>query len=236
MSKEIAPSAAKALELQKQNMAERLQGLSTGDAINRIRLDNRHFVMPDETRIKGELPVVILDWAYSNTYYSKPWTPGADTFPDCFAVGQTQANMVPSQNSPNIQNDGNPCATCPHNQFGSAPNGKGKACQNRVQLAVMLFTDDGGPEDGFHIVSISPTGLKAWGKYVTALSQRGLAPAQVVTVLQFNESVTWDSLLFTADKDLTKEYHDDGYFEEYVEHLGRATEIVLSEPKPPEDE
>jgi hypothetical protein len=218
-------------------MGERLQGLSTGDSIQRIRVDNRTFIFPDGQKVPRELTVVVLDWAYNYQYYSKPFVEGQKSFPDCFAVGQTQRDMVPSQNSPNIQNDGNPCATCWANQFETAPNGgKGKACQNRITLACMLYDEESGPEDGIFLISISPTGLKHWGKYNAKLQEHNLVPAQVVTAITFDESNRYDCLMFSADRELSAEYVDEEYIDEYVEHIDEANRIVLSEPKPPAED
>jgi len=236
MSKAMSNTVQQALASQRQNMSERLAGLSTGDSFQRIRQDNKTFIMPDGSKIPRELPVVILDWAYNYQYYSKPYVPGEKAFPDCIAVGQTQRDMQPSQNSPNIQNDGNPCATCWANKFGSAKTGKGKACQNRISLACMLYDDEHGPEDGIFIVSVSPTALKHWGKYNSQLAEKNLVPAQVVTVIGFDDASKYDTLVFSADRTATKEYHDEEYIDEYVEHMSDATRLVLSEPTPPSDD
>lgn len=234
MSKALSTSVQQKLAKQQGNMAERLSGLSTGEGVQRIRVKNRTFILPDDRKIPKELTVVVLDWAYSYQYYDKPYVEGETSFPACFAVGQTQRDMQPSQNSPNIQNNGEPCVTCPHNQFGS--RGNGKACQNRIQLACMLYDDESGPEDGLFIISISPTGLKYWGKYNAALQERNMVPAQVVTLITFDENSSYDSLRFSADQAMTKEYLGEEYIDEYVEHMDEATRIVLSEPKPPAEE
>jgi hypothetical protein len=234
MSKAMSTTTQQALAAQRENMGERLAGLSTGESIQRIRQKNRTFLMPDGSKIPKELTVVVLDWAYNYQYYSKPYVEGEATFPDCIAVGQTQREMVPSENSPNIQNNGNPCATCPHNQFGS--RGNGKACQNRISLGCMLYDDEHGPEDGLFIISVSPTALKNWGKYNAQLAEKGLVPAQVVTVVGFDPNAAYDTLTFAADRTLTKEYHDEEYIDEYVEYIDKATQMVLSEPKPPAED
>lgn len=233
MSKAMSTTAEKALARQRESMSERLAGLD-GKSVQRIRTKNKTFILPpDDEKVPRELTVVVLDWAYNYQYFTKPWTPDGDNEPPvCFAIGQTQRDMVPSQNSPDIQNDGNPCATCWANQFESASTGRGKACQNRIALACMLYSDEYGPEDGIFIISVSPTALKNWGKYSKALNERGYAPAQVVTAVSFDPNQAYDCLTFSADKALTKEYHDEGYFDEYVQHLEEATSIVLSEPKP----
>lgn len=235
MGKAISTSVKKQLEAQKQAMQERLAGLGEGSSFERITAKNNMFVLPDERKFISEMPVVVLDWAYHFNYYSKPYVEGESSFPDCFAVGQTMSDMRPSQNSPNIQNDGNPCATCWANQFESAPNGKAKACQNRIALAVRPYEED-GHENNIMILSVSPSALKNWGRYNRMLTEKGLVPGQVVTMVTFDTSVSYTKLDFSADRKLTSQYHKNEEIELYLQDVAEATKILLTEPKPPEDE
>ena len=233
MGKQVATSAAKNIAAQRESMEDRLRGLGGGSGVSTIRLKNRHFVFPDEELVPNELEVIVLDWALFNSYYKSEFVQGQTAFPDCFAVGQRAVDMVPSKNSPEIQNDGDPCATCWANQFGSG-KGNGKACQNRINLAVLLY--DEGSEGDLYKISVSPTGIKGWKEYVGKLASKGRAPADVVTLLSFDKKVAYDKLVFAASLEATKdpEFKEDS--EACFERIPEATEYLLSEPSPPSDE
>lgn len=208
------------LAAKRENMASRLQGLGGGGGLQGIRLAARHFVFPDDTKVRDNLEIVVLDWALSYNYYDKPYVKGERQFPACFAVGQAVPTMKPSNNSPSKQNS--ECATCPQNQFGSGV-GNAKACQNRINLAVQVF--EHGPESPLYRISISPTGIKNWRNFAAALDERNVLPVQVVTRLGFDDSVTYDRLTFAATKKTTD-------LDAFVANMERATQLLLVEPSP----
>lgn len=79
--------------------------------------------------------------------------------------------------------DGNPsgeCIDCPMNEFGSSDrgSGEGKACKEQMQLYV-LQRDAVLPIQ----VSLPPTSLKPWKKYMTRLAAKGKSYMTVVTRL-----------------------------------------------------
>ena len=224
MGTELATSTAEALAARRESMVDRLAGLGGGGGLQSIRLATRHFIFPDETKVRDNLEVVVLDWALSYNYYDKPYVRGETSFPACFAVGQSAGQMRPSDNSPDKQND--ICATCPQNQFGSG-TGNAKACQNRISLAVQVV--EHGPESPVYRVSVSPTGIKSWKNFASALAERNVLPIQVVTRLGFDDSVTYDRLTFAAVRKTPD-------LDEYVANMNRATEMLLVEPKPRSDD
>lgn len=226
MSTELTATQQK-LAARRENMASRLEGLGGGAGLAPIRLSNRSFVLPpDDTIVKNTLEVIVLDWALNYTYYDKPYVKGETSFPVCFAVGQSVNNMAPSDNSSDKQND--ICATCPQNQFGSGA-GNAKACQNRINLAVQIA--DHGPESPMYRVSVSPTALKNWRQFASALDERGVLPVQVVTRLSFDQNAAYDRLTFAASRKTDKDE-----LQEYVNNMDRATELLLTEPKPPAED
>lgn len=96
------------------------------------------------------LCAIILDSVAINTYYEGKWEEGAKDTPKCYAYGFPPEEMKPHVESMKLHMDHfypqtlNPttgevgaCSTCPHNVFGSALTGKGKACQNRDRLALI---------------------------------------------------------------------------------------------------
>lgn len=83
------------------------------------------------------LDLVFVKWAghVTKTWYSGAYQAGADGPPDCFSLdGKTPDLASVKQQSSN-------CASCPHNAFGSATNGKGKACSDGQRTAVVLGAD-----------------------------------------------------------------------------------------------
>ena len=69
------------------------------------------------------------------------------------------------------------CKTCPRNVYGTAKNGRGKACKNMHRLYIMV---EGMPIP--LILSLPPTSLKGWQTYrLTTLATKRLKPSEVVT-------------------------------------------------------
>ena len=141
----------------------------TGD---RIRFNaNRAFITPDG--MEGEtLEVVIVNFVSSNLFYDGLFDRDNPQPPGCFAIGPEPSLLVPSPNSPNKQAE--TCSSCPNNQFGSAQNGKGKACKNTRLLALMPASalDNPKEEAPIWILSVPPTSLKAFDSYVHTLSAK----------------------------------------------------------------
>lgn len=171
----------------------------TGD---RIRFNaNRAFITPDG--MEGEtLEVVIVDFVSSNLFYDGPFDRDNPQPPGCFAIGPEPSLLVPSPNAPNRQAE--TCTSCPNNQFGSAPNGKGKACKNTRLLALMPVTALDSEEDApIWILSVPPTSLKAYDSYVHSLaSKHKTVPIGVVTEISLDPANTFASPRFRVVRPL----------------------------------
>jgi hypothetical protein len=172
----------------------------TGD---RIRFNaNRAFITPD--RAEGEtLEVVIVDFMSSNLFYDGPFDRDNPQPPTCFAIGPEPSMLVPSPNSPNKQAE--TCATCPNNQFGSAPNGKGKACKNTRLLALMPASVLDNPKEDapIWVLSVPPTSLKAFDSYVhTLFAKHNTVPTGVITQISLDQSNTYASPRFNVVRPL----------------------------------
>jgi len=87
----------------------------------------------------NELRTVILGWTYENQYYDQAYSPDTPQSPGCYAFGSAPDEMSPHGNAPRPQSDS--CSGCPMNEFGSADQGKGKACKNVVRLALIAEND-----------------------------------------------------------------------------------------------
>lgn len=229
MGTDISTDVQAQLKARQQRLAAKLEGLSEGGEPNAIKAQGQHFILPDgETKIPMPLKVVVLGFAYFNAYYKTKYVQGQASFPDCFAVGDHIPSMQPSQNSPDAQHEN--CLTCPHNQFGSAENGRGKACGNRMNLAVQL-PEFGGAEGPIYRISVSPTALTGWKQLVDKLSSRGVDPIQLVIEIGRDPNVDYMKYTFSAVSKV-----DPDELGAYLNNADEAERMIMSEPKPPSDE
>lgn len=80
------------------------------------------------------------------------------------------------------------CKDCPYNEYGTAKNGKGKACKNMHRLYILT---EGSPIP--IVLSLPPTSLKAFQNYrLSTLASKKLKPREVVT--EFSLSAETSSL------------------------------------------
>lgn len=171
-----------------------LAGAIDPPSSNRISTKGKVFTLPDGSSSSNPLGVVILDFVAFNSYYTAAWNPNVRAKPACWAIGKVIDEMAPSEHVPKPQHTD--CKTCPKGQFGSATNGgKGKACKNIRRLLVLPgdFTDKSEPMT----LDVSPTGLKAWNRYVDLLRKEyAVIPLQVVTTVQFDPNQSYPTLQF----------------------------------------
>lgn len=187
---------------------------------DKIKISEKQFTLPSGD-VLDYLDAVIVDFVYMNTYYEGAYDPSSIVPPNCFALNSISRELAPSPNSPDKQEATN-CASCWANEFGSA--GKGKACQNRI-LAALLPTD--AKEDTpFSILSISPTGIRGFSSYLTALARAGKMPYETITHVTCNPNVKYDVAIFDKGDDV-----EDVSFLGLIEsRLGEARERLLTEP------
>lgn len=79
--------------------------------------------------LPSPMPVVILDYGYERSYYSKPFQADVQAVPDCYSYD----GVGPHPEAKTPQSD--TCKGCRFDEFGSA--GKGKACKEGVRLVLM---------------------------------------------------------------------------------------------------
>jgi hypothetical protein len=163
---------------------------------------SKTFKLPSGLETPGPIDLVVVDFAYLNAYYTTAYDRNTITPPVCFAIHSSDKGMLPSDNSPERQCDS--CAACSQNLFGSA--GKGKACSNAVQLAVLPadFMDD--PEQPLMILKVSATGLRPFNGYVSSLATSlRTAPWGVMTTIGFDPKSEYASLRFGNPRALDPE-------------------------------
>jgi hypothetical protein len=158
-----------------------------------------------EPLLGNQVCAVIIDSVRENTYYADKYVPDHRAAPRCYAFGRSDDDMAPH---PGMQADmgyfspqHETCKGCPRNEWGSADQGKGKACQNRRRLALLpagyyvakpnsrdfdlhLFTDPEhfrGADMAF--LKLPVTSVREYGKYVQTLAAQRRPPFGVVTRL-----------------------------------------------------
>jgi hypothetical protein len=176
----------------------------TGD---RIRFNqNRSFITPDGH--EGEtIDVVIADFVSANLFYDRQYDRDNPAPPGCFA---------------------DTCSSCPNNQFGSAANGKGKACKNTRSIAVMpaAALDSPDQEAPIWILSVPPTSLKAFDGYVAQLSSKyKTVPVGVITRLTLDPQETYASPRFAVVRPL-----QGNEFATFMPRREEATTRLMTEP------
>lgn len=156
--------------------------------------------------------VIILDAVKENTFYTDDFSADAPAAPTCYAFGRGVEEMAPHESMQTDLNYFKPqsetCATCPHNEWGSADKGRGKACQNRRRLALIpagYYAGKRGSRDlDLHLfddpkhfqtadiafIKLPVMSVKDWAKYVTQLSAQVHRPPHGVITRLFLEPDT----------------------------------------------
>jgi len=190
MSQQLATlqkQIAKEIEKQKTNI------LPSG---GRINTKGKEFTLPDGEKVKNNtLTAVILDYRFNNTYYKAMWDGQSSNRPDCSATSESQDGLKPA---PEIENPIAPsCDGCPMNDWGSAANGRGgKACQNKVRLA--LVTPDADANAPIYTLDLTPTALKSFGAYMDSCNKNTVLPINLVTEITFDPSASFPTCRLKA--------------------------------------
>jgi hypothetical protein len=149
--------------------------------------ETRMFVREDDGTPLPYLDAVIVgvNPGISKLFYVGSYTEGSAAPPDCASADGVKPDPgVPQQQNPI-------CGTCRHNAWGSAVNGKGKACQDHKKIAVLLMPYltkklfDGQPMLTPVYLKVPPDSLKNWKSYGDTLQHRGAHWASVITRIGF---------------------------------------------------
>ena len=214
-------STAVAMPMSYEQELEKLRARLTAPSGDRIKIDNKTFKLPSGD-VLNELDAVIVDFVYTNKYYEGMYDKDNIVPPTCFAISADPQDLKPSPNSPEIQcEDG--CAGCAMNQWGS--DGKGKACKNRMLLA--LLPGDATLDTPLMLLDISPTAVKPFSAYASSVA-RGLQrpPYGVLTKITCNPAVKHDQAQF-SDPQLI----DDPEFIDMIRsRIPEARERLMVEP------
>lgn len=168
----------------------------------------------DEVLPGAQAALIVLDSISENTFYQGRYDAENPMPPICYALGRDGEEMFPHIES--MKKDQSyfmpqhivggqiaGCDGCPMNEWGSADQGRGKACQNRRRLAVIpagYYQPKRGSRDmDLHLFTepehfqraevaffkLSVTSVKNWANYVHQLaSVHRRPPHGVVTQLR----------------------------------------------------
>lgn len=187
-----------------------------GGTYVRINRDKTFGLPGDQTT--PTLTGVIVEFAALNQYYKGRFDPKNLQGPVCVASGQIIHKLVPFERSPEKQAES--CDACPMNQWGS--EGRGKACKNQRQLA--LVAPDAQGDGPIMLLKISPTGVKFFDNFVAESMNVTGALIKQVTEISFDPKVDYPSLRFKIA----------GINDNWQEAFGRramARELLLAEPE-----
>lgn len=151
-----------------------------GGNVPRFSVRGGMLSIDDQQVPNNQMGVVIADAALVNTYYTGKYDPDDPQPPTCFAIGREDGKLAPH---PSVvergQAQSESCRGCPMNAFGTAETGKGKACRNRVRLALIKageydaqgrFAPYDDPEhfdaSPFALLEVPPTSVGAYATFV----------------------------------------------------------------------
>lgn len=169
---------------------------------------------------------VIVDFVRVNSFYDEAFVEGEMTLPACMALSVDGEEMKPVDTSPRKQNE--QCDGCEQNAWGSADNGRGKACGEQFALA-LLALDKGETYATCSMarMTVPPTSRKNFSLYVKALEEKtGRPPAAFLTEFSFDDEFDHEVLLFEVAKPFKAA-------KELSEILGRedeAREMLMTPP------
>jgi hypothetical protein len=174
----------------------------------------------------NKLDCIIIASTHVNLFYAGKYDPDALASPICYAYGDKDSEMAPHESSAQPQAES--CSVCPHNQFGSADNKKGKACKNSRHLALIPASTK--PEDVATVeVAISKvpvTSVKAYSTYVHKIrTLYNRPPLGLITEI----SVTPDVKTQFKVNFVQKELVDTGIIGALIQKSGECMDLLRKE-------
>lgn len=125
----------------------------------------------NEEELGKSIEVSILGAMRENLYYEGGYDPSNPSPPVCFALGKKADELAPPEELKTKQAD--KCSECPMNVFGTAEQGRGKACKNQMRLAVLPWIEDAeelSKLEGARL-RIPVTAIRPFAAYVNKLTK-----------------------------------------------------------------
>ncbi len=150
---------------------------------------------PDSPDMTKEFSGVVVFHHPMNVYYRDKFD-GSSNPPDCSSADGKFGMSI--EDGEIIE-----CAKCENSKFGSADDGKGKACKQKRRLFVLR------ENEMLPLILTLPTGsLQEFTSYVMRLIKKGKKTSDVVTKfslkkVQNKNGITYSQAVFAVDRDLT---------------------------------
>jgi hypothetical protein len=156
----------------------------------------------------NKIRVIVIGSAHERAWYEDSYDPDNIAIPKCWGLA---ADDVTAPHHSVEDPQAASCAACPMNRWGSADRGKGKACKERVRLALIPANVAVGNGDAIlkaevALARIPVTSVKNWSNYVSMVASTKKRPTfAVVTELsakpdpRFQFQVTFD---YVSDVDV----------------------------------
>lgn len=166
----------------------------TGEA-NRIAVtQDKKFKVPVDGEFQkvDTISGIIVAFTAMRNWYEGEFDRENPAPPNCFAIGDNSFDaLVPSPNSPDIQNEGNSCGTCALGKFEKDSKGKwiAPACKSKFRLAIVA-----PGQDQLMTVDISSTGTKEFIKYIKSIYAQEKDFCEVVTEFSFDAASDYPSV------------------------------------------
>jgi hypothetical protein len=153
-----------------------------------------------------ELEVIVAAVKGNEKVFWREDFSGAGSPPDCSSHdGISGFGIIDADPKPDAVPEKHVCATCPHNQWGSAANGGGKRCNDIAML--YIFRKDARMPD---MIVVPPSSLKSMREYAMKLMQAGLRMTDVTTTLfleqaQSASGIKYSKMVMKYGRRLTQE-------------------------------
>ncbi|WP_025847640.1 hypothetical protein [Paenibacillus ehimensis] len=171
----------------------------------------------DEDDVVKEIVGVVVDQHAVNAYWASKYN-GEKNPPDCTSMDGKIGYAPEGANVP-WAGSCRDCTGCPFNEYGTGTDEKGnatngKACKNMKRVAI-LREGEVFPL----IITVPPTSVKPWNKYVVGLTSKLKKTYSVVTRIKLEKDknkggIEYSKGVFTKVKDLSKE--EVAHLKEYV--------------------
>lgn len=165
----------------------------------------------DEVMPGNQVCVIVIDCINENTFYEGKFDPQEKAPPICYAFGRgVDEEMAPHESMQvdltYFEPQAETCGVCPLNEWGSADQGRGKACQNRRRLSLLpagFYTPKRGSRDfdlelfddpahfrsaDLATIKLPVTSVKEWAKFVHEIATNFRRPPHGVIIRLYLEA------------------------------------------------
>jgi hypothetical protein len=159
---------------------------SSSISINKIRLDAKSYIFPDQNEVQTFQGIIIAT-KHANIHYQNDYEEGVPNPVDCMAIGDEACkDLTPHEK---VENPiGTKCATCKNFQWGSGSRGKGKSCGEHTLLAVYVpsYGDD------IFLLEEKKKNSVIVDSYLKTTTKKHGHPMAVVTQFTMGDTTKWE--------------------------------------------